>query len=237
MYTIAVRTTQNVFIHYPLASVGDRILGYIIDLLIYIVYLIAMVALLSSLDIEAIWLLITLLALPYMFYKPLFEILMDGQTPGKRAMNIKVVRIDGTPATLGGYILRWLFGLFELNFASGLFAMLAVIASGKGQRIGDMVAGTTVVKLEEEKTMSAQSAFISPEVSYEVIFPQAVQLNPADVELIQRSLEINRELGNSKPMLALTEKVKNQLGIRTDFPPVKFLYTLIKDYHHLSSLS
>ncbi|MFM8912398.1 MAG: hypothetical protein ACKOE6_05675 [Flammeovirgaceae bacterium] len=134
-------------------------------------------------------------------------------------------------------MLRWMFGLIELNVASGLIAMLAVIISGKGQRIGDMVAGTTVVKLQEEKTASAQNVFISPENNYEVTFAQAVQLSPSDIELIQRALDINRELGNSKPLLALTEKVKNQLGIRTDLPPIKFLYTLIKDYHHLTSLS
>ena len=94
MHTIAVRTTQNVFIHYPLASVGDRILGYLIDLLINIVYLVAMIVLLSSLEIETIWVLISLLVLPYLFYKLLFEIFMNGQTPGKRAMNIKVVRVE-----------------------------------------------------------------------------------------------------------------------------------------------
>ncbi|MFM8740183.1 MAG: RDD family protein, partial [Cytophagales bacterium] len=140
-------------------------------------------------------------------------------------------------ATVGAYILRWIFGLAELNIASGLIAMLAVIVSGKGQRIGDMVAGTTVVKLQEEKAASAQNVFISPETNYEVTFQQAIQLNPSDIELIQRALEINRDLGNSKPVLAITEKVKNQLGIRTDLPPIKFLYTLIKDYRHLTSSS
>jgi uncharacterized RDD family membrane protein YckC len=237
MHTIAVRTTQNVFIHYPLASIGDRILAYLIDLLINIIYFFAVIAFVINLDLNNSWVIGAVLVLPYLFYKLLFEIFMNGQTPGKRAMTIKVVRVDGTPATMGGYILRWIFGLIELNVASGLIAMLAVIVGGKGQRIGDMVAGTTVVKLQEEKTATAQSVFISPETNYEVTFQQAIQLNPSDIELIQRALEINRDLGNSKPVLAITEKVKNQLGIRTDLPPIKFLYTLIKDYRHLTSSS
>jgi uncharacterized RDD family membrane protein YckC len=227
MHTIAVRTTQNVFIHYPLASVGDRILAYLIDLLINIIYFFAVIAFVINFDLNNSWVIGAVLVLPYLFYKLLFEIFMNGQTPGKRAMTIKVVRVDGTPATIGGYVLRWIFGLIELNFASGLIAMLAVIVGGRGQRIGDMVAGTTVVKLQEEKTATAQSVFISPETNYEVTFQQA----------IQRALEINRDLGNSKPVLAITEKVKNQLGIRTDLPPIKFLYTLIKDYRHLTSSS
>jgi hypothetical protein len=114
--------------------------------------------------------------------------------------------------------------------------MLSVIIGGKGQRLGDLVAGTTVIKLIEQRQATAQEVFVSPENNYEVSFPQAVQLNPSDIELIQRSLEINRDLGNQKPMLAITEKVKTQLGVKTDMPPIKFLYVLIKDYNHLTSL-
>jgi uncharacterized RDD family membrane protein YckC len=236
MQTISVRTTQNVFIQYPLASVGDRILGYLIDQLIFVVYVFIVIAIAQSIDMEQIWLLIALLSIPYILYRLLFEIFMNGQTPGKRAMQIKVVRINGTPATVGDYVLRWIFGLIELNIASGLIAMLSVIIGGKGQRLGDLVAGTTVIKLIEQRQATAQEVFVSPENNYEVSFPQAVQLNPSDIELIQRSLEINRDLGNQKPILAITEKVKTQLGVKTDMPPIKFLYVLIKDYNHLTSL-
>lgn len=236
MQTISVRTTQNVFIQYLLASVGDRILGYLIDQLIFVVYVFIVIAIAQSIDMEQIWLFIALLSIPYIFYRLLFEIFMNGQTPGKRAMEIKVVRINGTPATVGDYVLRWIFGLIELNIASGLIAMLSVIIGGKGQRLGDLVAGTTVIKLIEQRQATAQDVFVSPENNYEVSFPQAVQLNPSDIELIQRSLEINRDLGNQKPMLAITEKVKTQLGVKTDMPPIKFLYVLIKDYNHLTSL-
>lgn len=236
MQTISVRTTQNVFIQYPLASVGDRILGYLVDQLIFVVYVFIVIAIAQSIDMEQIWLLIALLSIPYILYRLLFEIFMNGQTPGKRAMQIKVVRINGTPATVGDYVLRWIFGLIELNIASGLIAMLSVIIGGKGQRLGDLVAGTTVIKLIEQRQATAQEVFVSPENNYEVSFPQAVQLNPSDIELIQRSLEINRDLGNQKPMLAITEKVKTQLGVKTDMPPIKFLYVLIKDYNHLTSL-
>jgi uncharacterized RDD family membrane protein YckC len=211
-------------------------LGYLIDQLIFVVYVFIVIAIAQSIDMEQIWLLIALLSIPYILYRLLFEIFMNGQTPGKRAMQIKVVRINGTPATVGDYVLRWIFGLIELNIASGLIAMLSVIIGGKGQRLGDLVAGTTVIKLIEQRQATAQEVFVSPENNYEVSFPQAVQLNSSDIELIQRSLEINRDLGNQKPMLAITEKVKTQLGVKTDMPPIKFLYVLIKDYNHLTSL-
>lgn len=235
MQTIHVRTTQNVFIQYPLASVGDRILGYLIDRIILIAYTISMIALAINSKIEQTWILIIVFAFPWLFYLVLFEIFMNGQTPGKRAMKIKVVRLDGTPATVGDYLLRWIFGFVDYYVLSGVIALLCVVIGGKGQRLGDMVAGTTVVKLIEQKEITAQDIFIAPEQTYQPTFSQAIQLQPGDIELIQRALEVNRDQGNAKPLLAVTEKIKAQLGIQTDLPPVKFLYVLVKDYNHLTS--
>jgi hypothetical protein len=60
-------------------------------------------------------------------------------------------------------------------------------------------------------------------------------LSEKDIEIIQRALEVNRDQGNPKPMLAVVDKIKTQLGIQTDLPPIKFLYVLIKDFNHLTS--
>jgi uncharacterized RDD family membrane protein YckC len=235
MQTIQVRTTQNVFIHYPLASVGDRILAYLLDTLILIVYAIAVGLLLIYGEIESYWVWILMLGLPWLLYALLFEIFMDGQTPGKRVLNIKVIRLDGTPASIGDYTLRWVFALIDLKFLSGAIAVILIAAGGKGQRLGDMVAGTSVIKQTEQKEITAQEVFVVADTEYQPVFAQAIQLNESDIDLIQRALEVNRDLGNSKPMLAVTEKLRTQLGIQTDMPPVKLLYTLIKDFNHLTS--
>jgi uncharacterized RDD family membrane protein YckC len=235
MQTIQVRTTQNVFIHYPLASVGDRILAYLLDQLILIVFAVAVSLLLIYSDVESYWVWILFLGLPWLLYALLFEIFMDGQTPGKRVLNIKVIRLNGTPASIGDYTLRWIFALIDLKFLSGAIAVILIAAGGKGQRLGDMVAGTSVIKQVEQKEITAQEVFVVADSEYQPVFTQAMQLNESDIDLIQRALEVNRDLGNSKPMLAVTEKLRAQLGIQTDMPPVKLLYTLIKDFNHLSS--
>jgi uncharacterized RDD family membrane protein YckC len=235
MQTIQVRTTQNVFIHYPLASVGDRILAYLLDTLILIVYAIAVGLLLIYGEIESYWVWILMLGMPWLLYALLFEIFMDGQTPGKRVLNIKVIRLDGTPASIGDYTLRWIFALIDLKFLSGAIAVILIAAGGKGQRLGDMVAGTSVIKQTEQKEITAKEVFVVADTEYQPVFAQAIQLNESDIDLIQRALEVNRDLGNSKPMLAVTEKLRTQLGIQTDMPPVKLLYTLIKDFNHLTS--
>lgn len=235
MQSIRVRTTQNVFIQYPVASVGDRILAYIIDRLILVFYSVAVSALFINLEVEIYWVWLMVLGTPWLIYNLLFEIFMNGQSPGKRTLNIKVVRLDGTSPTLGGYLLRWIFSFVDFYFLGGVIAVILVTAGGRGQRLGDMVAGTSVIKQVEQKEVTAQEIFVMADAAYQPVFAQAIALNEKDIDLIQQALEVNRDLGNAQPMLAVTEKVKSQLGIQSDLPPVKLLYTLIKDFNHLTS--
>jgi len=236
MHTIQVRTAQNVFIHYPVASVADRILAYLIDILILALYFIGLIALLIvHIGIDKDWLLIVLFAIPYLFYSLAFEIFMNGQTPGKRGMNIQVVRLDGSPPTVGNYIIRWLFALVEFQLFSGVIAILTILISGKGQRLGDVVGGTAVIKLIPQEEITGRSVFVTADETYQPTFSQVIALQEQDVELIQQALEVNRSHDNPKPMLMAAERVKTLLGISTDMPPVKFLYTIIKDYNHYAS--
>jgi uncharacterized RDD family membrane protein YckC len=235
MHTIQVRTAQNVFIHYPVASIGDRIIGHLIDILILILYFFGIFGLFFQLKFNENWAWILFLGVPYLFYTLTFEIFMNGQTPGKRAMNIQVVRLDGSPATVGNYVVRWLFALLEFTISSGVIAVLTILITGKGQRLGDVVGGTSVVKLIPQEEITGRDVFVAADQTYQPTFSQVIALNEADVELIQQALEVNRTHGNPKPMLMAAERVKSLLGIQTDMPTVKFLYTIIKDFNHFAS--
>lgn len=234
MQTITVRTTQNVFIHYPLASIGDRILAYLLDRLIMVVYGVTVAITFVNLDIESIWLWFIMLALPLLFYSLLFEIFMNGQTPGKRLMQNQVVRMDGTPATVGNFILRWIFSPIDFAFF-GAVALVTIAVGGKGQRLGDIVGGTTVVKLLQQREITSKDIFITAEDNYVPTFPQVIQLNEKDIEIIQRALEVNRDQGNIQPVMLVAEKIKSTLGIQTDLLPVEFLQTIVKDFNHINS--
>lgn len=235
MQTISVQTTQNVFIHHPVASVGDRILAYILDRIILIAYIVAIIGLFINIEVNAVWPWIVFLAGPWLFYHLLFEIFMNGQSPGKRVMNIQVVRLDGTQASVGDYILRWAFSLIDFYLLSGALAVIVIAAGGKGQRIGDMVAGTTVVKLIETQQITANKIFITPEQTYVPTFPQVTQLESRDIELIQRALDALTQFENEQPVLLVTEKIKSMLGIQTDLPPAEFLYIVVKDFNHITA--
>jgi len=235
MQTVLVRTTQNVFIEYPIASVGDRILAYFIDRLILILYSLAVGALLVQLDVERWYVWLILLGIPWLFYNLAFEIFMNGQGPGKRMMKIQVVQLNGTTPTIGNYILRWIFAFIDFYILSGAIAVVCIALGGKGQRLGDMVAGTSVVKIVRQEEVSAKNIFVSTHDRHEPRFPQVVQLTPKDIELIQRALEVNREQEISQPVVVIAQKVKDTLGVQSDLNDVEFLNTILKDYSMLTA--
>jgi uncharacterized RDD family membrane protein YckC len=235
MQTIRVRTTQNVFIEYPLASVGERIAAYLIDWIILILYTVAIVAILAKLEVNLWYVWLIVLGFPWLFFSLLFEIFMNGQTPGKLALKIKVVRLDGTPPAIGDYLMRWIFSFIDFYILSGALAVVVIAVGGKGQRLGDIVAGTSVVKLIEHRQITSENVFVPVEEQYTPTFTQVVNLTEKDIELIQRALEVNRDQGNIQPVIIITEKIKGLLDIKTDLPPVKFLSTIIKDYQTITS--
>ncbi len=235
MQTIQVRTTQNVFIEYPLGSVGDRMVAFLIDLIILILYTIPVLYVLSKIETGNSYLTFILLGIPYTFYSLLFEIFMNGQTPGKYLLKLKVARLDGTPPTIGNYLMRWMLIVVDNYLSLGAIAIISITMGGKGQRLGDMLAGTSVVKLIDADQLSTKNVFVTPEEQYTPTFTQVTNLTERDIELIQRALEVNRDQGNIKPVMAISEKIQTLLDIKTDMPPVKFLYTIIKDYQNLTA--
>lgn len=244
MQTISVRTTQNVVIKYPVASVGDRIGAFIIDLIIMGMYIFLVSFIYEYLNLSSVVLIFAIIIIPVVLYHLLFEVFMDGQSPGKRLLRIKVVRTDGTPPTLGNYLIRWLLRFVDILLSSffglpGAIAVVTIAAGGRGQRLGDIAAGTAVVKLVQHADMNAEEIFapLKPEqpAYYQPVFPQATLLTDNHVEIIRQALDVYRNTGNDKPIMAVTEKVKQLTGIQSDMPPVKMLYTLLDDYAQLTA--
>ncbi len=233
MPTINVRTTQNVLIQYQVAGLWDRILAFLIDALIFIAYGIIMGVLLSDTGISPGWMLV-IVYLPIFFYNLIFEILMNGQTPGKMAMQLRVVRLDGNSPTILNYLFRFLLWPIDI-LMFGSVAITCIMLTNNGQRIGDVAGGTTVVKLKEVTAHSAAQIMKNLEEGYIVQFPQVVNLKDQDIKLIREVLYVNVQFGNAMPKEILTNKIKTLLGVESDMPSVNFLYTIMKDYQHVTS--
>jgi len=178
-------------------------------------------------------LMVFLAAVPFFFYHLLFELYNDGQTPGKRAMRIQVVAINGTEVTFASYLLRWLFRLIDFSLTSGVVALVSIAISDKNQRIGDLVAGTTVIRLRSTVKLD-DLAYVETQEQYEVVYPSAFRLKDTEVELIQEVLS-NREADNIDYIITeLSTKLATKLQIEFEEHPRKFLKTLVEDYSYLN---
>jgi uncharacterized RDD family membrane protein YckC len=240
MSTIRVHTTQNVALEYEVASLGERIVAAIIDNLVLVAWIMAWGLGLAALDVKGDLLtgvLVVVGGIPYVFYNLICEVLMNGQSIGKKARHIKVMRLDGTAPRLGDYLLRWLLRVVDtgLPLVGGLVAIIVIAANGRGQRLGDLAAGTTVVSVKPHAQQSSPlAADLSAQAAYQVVFPQAALLADHDVALIRQLLHQATARENYLLLNEVANKVKALTGIQTDLQDVPFLHTVLRDHAHLS---
>ncbi len=235
MQKVQIQTAQNVFIDYPVASLGDRILAFLLDGAIVVVYFISVTWLMAKVNVDAIWLIITAY-LPVFFYHLISELVTNGQSIGKIQLKIRVVKLDGSAPGLGSYLLRWMLRFIDIHLFSAAIAILMIVIGGKGQRLGDLAAGTTVIKLRPITNVAGKDVIkVMQEDTYDPVFKEVTQLNDRDIEVVKEALKVNREYANITPAFRTSEKIQELLKIETDMPPIKFLYTVVKDYAYLTS--
>ena len=245
MQTIEIQTTQNVHIEYPVASVGDRVVAGLIDQLIMIGYLIAII-------FFYLWLLnvtegtsfsypvayFVILFLPLFFYHLLCETYLNGQSFGKKLMKMRVVKLDGTQAGIGSYFLRWILAPIDIYFTYGSVGLVTMIINGKGQRLGDLAAHTTVVKLKAETKLDDTILRATP-VNYEVKFPQVSALSDKDISLVKEVLDLNFKnpdiIVYTRILNKTKEAIEKKIGVSSNLHPLTFLDTVLKDYNYLLS--
>ena len=173
---LIIETPERVPLHFALASIGNRFLACAIDHTIQSLALglIVITGLILS-NVEAIqamftsapkWVgavMIILLFLTFSSYFAFFEWLWSGQTPGKRWMKLRVIREDGRPITFWEAAVRNLLrvlDMFPYPFYS--IGLISVFSTSRDQRVGDMVAGTVVVREREAEAPEFELVFASP---------------------------------------------------------------------------
>ncbi|TXB68001.1 RDD family protein [Phaeodactylibacter luteus] len=242
MNQIAIRTSQNVVIEYELATLRERAFAFFIDLLaILMVYVVATFFLLAKIVgnlgsgmLEGALYSLVPLAL-FMGYHLFSEISMHGQTWGKRAMGLRVVRLDGQEAGLSDYLLRAVFHMVDTLFSGGILAALAISSSHHNQRLGDMTANTTVIRLKPSLGFQLGDILRIDSIdSYQVTYPQVQELAEQDMILIKNAVARYKAHRNKAHELAVQElsaHMQQLLDLDTLPPdPVSFLNTLVRDY-------
>ena len=231
---ISIQTTQNVTIEHDKAGVGNRVLAFMIDLAILILAGMAIGYTMDQIGwSDKQWINI-LFYFPVFFYDLYMEILNNGQSVGKMIMNLRVVRLDGTAPTIGGFILRWILKPIDVML-SGSIAIISIALTQNGQRLGDLAAGTTVVKLRKTEKVNRLQLVEKMEEDYQPQFPEVKALTDKEVNLIKDCLRMQADHTNSRPVLMMSEKVKQKLDIESDMRPTQFLYTILRDHTYYTT--
>ncbi|UYZ59298.1 RDD family protein [Hymenobacter latericus] len=244
MAQLRIPTTQNVTLEYETASIGERIAATLLDGVVQAGWVILWLTLLFGVfDVETSRnevlvgvVVIAVVVLPLFVYHLVSEALWQGQSIGKRIMKVRVISLNGTPARFTQYLLRWVLRIVDVSMFYGIVAIACILGSGRGQRLGDMAAGTAVVRLNRRQTTADNSLFGSDyDSNYRVTFPQVASLADHDVRLIQELVTQSEKRGAYHILDDVAQRVRTLTGIETTMPNHEFLLVVLRDYGYLAS--
>lgn len=237
--TLDIRTAQNVPLAIEPASLGERILATLVDgLVIAAYYVLVVIVGFAWLGIgDSIAVMVVLVALPILLYHLLFEVFLEGRTPGKLALKTQVARLDGAQPTLGQYLLRWLLRFVDVSLSSGGVALLSVALTKRSQRLGDLAAGTTVVR-RRQRVRLGEVLYPPAPPDHTPEFPEAERLSDADVRTIRAVLVRLRVSKRDARSVALARRAKAAVEARLEMapvamPPEPFLKAIVRDHTFL----
>jgi len=241
MESIDILTGQNVIIRYQSATILQRISAFLLDYFfiftyLFLIYLLFWKFLSIPAASDGLMIMLLLLLLLAMGYHFIFESLLGGKTPGKMIVRIKVTKSDGSIPGIGSYFLRWILLSVDTLF-SGCVGALFIILSKNHQRLGDMAAGTIVVKTNPSLAFDLdESYYIFPD-DYKPTFFHVDRLTSGQIAFITNLLvePINRN-SMSGSVTELTNKVKAILNTESDLEDRKFLETIVRDYNYYAAL-
>lgn len=262
MSTIRVQTNFNIHLEFEAAPFHRRFLAWLIDVGVVVLYIIVVVKLpwvgdSSSEEVKAV--LQVLLLIPILCYHLICEVLMKGQSVGKRIMNLRVVTEEGGRPSLGQALIRWFIRTSDYmvilimlyapsgfggdaqlfwNIAAAFVLLVTDIilanSSKKNQRLGDMLAHTMLIRSQQKADID-ETIFLHVGEDYTPQFPEVMRLSDRDINALKGILDAARKGGDYDLADRAAEKIKNHLKIETHLSPFDFLEILLKDYNYVSA--
>lgn len=263
MSVIQIATPFNIDLEFEIAEFHKRLFAYLIDFTLLIFFFIGMKyfyyggfgqasedELKSHVGID-----ILTISVPMLLYSLVSEVMMHGQTIGKKIMNIRVISLDGGEPELSQYIVRWMFKAFEWPFFFGytiltrqslvvyiiitcFFGIIVVIIiaiSKKSQRLGDLAANTVVVNTKSVFSVEDTVFMEIQQNNYVVKFPEVLKLSDRDINTIKNVISMFYKNHNTETCGRVAIKVQEVLSIQTDMYSIDFLEKLLADYNYLAT--
>ncbi|WP_299779722.1 RDD family protein [uncultured Formosa sp.] len=265
MKRLQIKTAQNVDINFTMANVGQRLSAFIIDNVIKIAYIYFAYKYLDFHVIEntldhdqwSIKAIDILILLPVTFYSLYSELLLNGQTIGKKLLKIKVINIDGFKPSITDYVIRWFLRTIDFNFFSLIYVYIASLGLGsryellivifilgklvgffmilftnKNQRFGDIMANTVVIYLKDDVKFS-DTILEQITDAYKPIYPSVIRLSDNDARIIKETFNMAAKVNDYKTLVKLRTKIIEVTGIKSAHKNDKeFIDVVLKDYNY-----
>jgi uncharacterized RDD family membrane protein YckC len=265
MKTLQIKTAQNINIKFTVATVFQRLLAFTVDNVVKFAYIYFAAQMFDFTILDAatgedgwtIKAVEVLFLLPITFYSLYSEILMDGQTLGKRLLNIKVINIDGFKPTITDYIIRWFLRVIDFNLFLLLFVYVAslglsdqysllisifalgkmigfilILFTDKSQRFGDMIANTIVIYLKDDVKFS-QTILENIKDDYVPNYPNVIKLSDNDARIIKETFKTAAKFNDYKTLIKLRSKIQEVTDIKSVHTTDKeFIDAILKDYNY-----
>jgi len=226
-----ILTSQNVSVKYNVAGVGNRIAATAIDYFfigIWVFFLSAIVQLNFQVTNPVV---LVILYSPVVFYQLLMEIFFNGQSAGKMMMKIRVMKTDGSTPSVLAYLLRWMFRLLDITFSMGSIAVITIAFTEKAQRLGDLAAGTTVIRIKTSTKLQELVPLTRAE-NYQPTFSEVVALNDKDISLLKKVLYKRAESPDPELVQKMAAHIRKATGITSEMADLQFLNTCLADYEY-----
>jgi uncharacterized RDD family membrane protein YckC len=265
MKRLQIKTAQNVDINFTLANVGQRLLAFTLDNFIKFAYLYFAIQFFDFQLIEntfnndqwSLKAMDVLIFLPITFYSLYSEILLNGQTIGKRLLKIKVINIDGFKPSITDYIIRWFLRVIDFNFFSLIFiyivslgldtkyellivvfligkliGFLLILFTKKNQRFGDIMANTVVISLKDQVKFS-DTILETITDTYKPVYPAVIKLSDNDARIIKETFKTATKFNDYKTLIKLRSKIIEVTEIKSTHQNDKeFIDVVLKDYNY-----
>lgn len=240
MAKIDISTTQNVTIQYETAGFLWRFVAWLIDtsvifILFFIViyFLMSFGALLESNTMMAI-VSAVLMVIKYS-YSLLIEIVTNGQSIGKKIIGISVIKLNGNALEMNDYLIRWAYRAIDFGLSIFSIGTISILMSEKNQRLGDMIANTTVIKLKPDRIVTLEDLQNLPDKDdYLPKFPQVTQYNDEEMLALKNLLARYQQNKNNTYFTILHDTVntlKHQMNLEeVKLDDVTFLREIISEY-------
>lgn len=252
----SVDTPENITFNYELAGIGTRFLAATVDstlilllqfvLWFGVLFLMWLIEPLLALPGSVVLAITSVLSFAFLWgYYLYFELAQNGQSPGKRLLRLRVVREGGRPITFNAAAIRNLVRLVDFLPVLYGVGVLAMFIDGQARRLGDLAAGTLVVKearavsLQELTRQQAHAAPapIPPEVAQVPLLQNIRLVQAGDYELVQEFLSRRRELSRSSrerlaAQLAITLSERLVIDVEPRYYE-SFLERVVLDYRRM----